>query len=63
MIANYKLTYSSQFKKDFKKYQNKPKELNALTEVFDMLINRGAICLTDKMKLHHQLLENYNTNS
>lgn len=44
------LRYTGQFKKDLKRYLNKPKKLKALQEVLDML--RREISLPEKYRLH-----------
>jgi len=57
-MANYKLTYSGQFRKDFKKYQKQPKALTAITEVFNLLSFQGVSALPERMKAH-KLSGNY----
>lgn len=36
-MATYSITYSGKFKKDFKKYQKKAKELKAIIEVIELI--------------------------
>lgn len=50
------LRYTGQFKKDLKRYLNRPKKLRALNEVLDMLKNE--VPLPEKY-CQHSLLGNY----
>lgn len=57
-MACYKLTFSGKFKKDFKRYQNNPRAIKAVTEVLDLLIDNGVSALPKRMKAH-PLIGNY----
>lgn len=56
-MTKYSLTASGSFKKDFKKYRNKPRELRAVAEVMSML-ESGAEAIPQQMK-PHKLIGNY----
>ncbi|MVZ62749.1 type II toxin-antitoxin system YafQ family toxin [Sphingobacterium humi] len=57
-MGKYKLTFSSKFKKDFKKHQYNPKEVSALMDILGLLTDGGAQAIPDKFKAH-KLLGNY----
>ena len=59
-MANYKLSFSSRFKKDFKKYKKQLRELNAILEVIELL-EQGVEAIPQKMK-PHKLIGNYKGN-
>lgn len=56
-MANYKLSFSGKFKKDFKKYKKQPRELKAIREVVELL-RQGAEAIPQLMK-PHKLRGNY----
>lgn len=58
-MAKYSLSYSGKFKRDFKRYRNKTKELTAIMEVIDLLSTKGFAGLPERMRAH-KLLGNYN---
>jgi mRNA interferase YafQ len=59
-MANYKLSFSGQFKKDFKKYKKQPRELKAIAEVLELL-EQGTDAIPQTMK-PHKLIGNYKGN-
>lgn len=59
-MANYKLSFSGQFKKDFKKYKKQPRELKAIAEVIELL-EQGADAIPQTIK-PHKLIGNYKGN-
>ena len=54
----YSISYIGKFKKDFKKYKNKPKELNLFNEFIKILPINGGLGLPKHMKAH-KLSGNY----
>ncbi|MGO1243928.1 MAG: type II toxin-antitoxin system YafQ family toxin [Sphingobacterium sp.] len=56
-MTGYKITYSGKFKKDFKKYQKRPRELKAIIEVLEQL-RQGAEAIPKRMK-PHRLIGDY----
>lgn len=57
-MSAYQLTYSSKFKKDFKKIQNNAKALEKTTTVFKYLLE-GGVSLVPKKIRPHLLIGNY----
>lgn len=51
-MAKFEIIFSSQFKKNFKKYQNKKKEKQAIIEVFGLLLEGGSENIPKTMKPH-----------
>ena len=56
-MAKYKLRVSGKFKKDFKKFKNKPRELKGVEEVL-RLLKQGVETIPQQMK-PHKLVGNY----
>ena len=57
-MSNYKLKFSTKFKKDFKKVSKEQKLLRAAKEVFNILIEEGTNGIPQSLK-PHQLKGNY----
>lgn len=51
-MGNFEMVFSSRFKKDFKKYQNRKKEREAVINVFELLANGGSDNIPETMKPH-----------
>ena len=49
-MTNYKLIFSTQFKKDFKKFKKAPKKVQDIEMCLELLIKGGADNLPLKMK-------------
>jgi len=48
----YEITYSGKFKKDFKRYERRPRELKAFSELLDIISLYGASGVPERMKPH-----------
>ena len=57
-MNNYELKFTTKFKKDFKKFKNKPEQLFEIKSIFKTLINSGIEGIPEKMK-PPQLSGNY----
>ena len=56
-MTKYNLTFSGKFKKDFKRYQKRPKEVAAIMELIKIL-EQGTTAIPERMK-PHKLIGNY----
>jgi mRNA interferase YafQ len=57
-MSKYQILFSSQFKKDFKKYLKQPKEKQAIKDVIATLANEGYLGIPENM-VPHKLKGNY----
>jgi len=56
-MAKYKITLSGKFKKDFKRYRRRPRELDAIAKALEFLEN-GSSSIPQSMG-PHKLIGNY----
>lgn len=56
-MENYTLSFSSKFKKDFKKYKNQTRELESIKNIIELLKN-GVEAIPQTMR-PHKLIGNY----
>lgn len=54
----YKIAFTTQFKKDFKKYLKKPQDAEKIKKVIELLSSNGFDSIPNKMK-PHRLIGNY----